>query len=426
MTERHATETIAMKQPELLCDNQSMGEVVTKYIKYPKFSPNTTQSSDWDVIAEIVESLKQLEDSSRPEVAHIKGHQDKHTAYEDLHLRAQLNVQADELAELHLQNHPDIDHTKVPVLPTSGCQIELPKGTLTHNCKLELKNARCAPELQAKLQAKHSWNADIFNDIDWTAHGRALRRHEKHRVTLIKYLHDMLPVGKLVNKMDPKYPPHCPSCACPLETRLHLFYCNNPTRKKWRDNFCTALHKYMDDNNTAMPIQHFVRVVLKALCFAPAGYDQRIPDDPMYQDLKDNQSAIGWREILKGRLTKTFSRIQDEHLGPNRTDRKNGTTWVTGFIDVLFQQWWILWEMRNGDRHGRDLQTKHQATARQTIRELHLFHNKYSSMVDDTHQWLFCEPVTTKEQWPTGVLRQWLNTWEPVLRKSYSTSLETG
>jgi hypothetical protein len=61
--------------------------------------------------------------------------------YDELPLQAQLNCKADALAEDYLRE-ATIDFTKTHIMPTSGCQLHLPQGTITHDIKRELKFAR--------------------------------------------------------------------------------------------------------------------------------------------------------------------------------------------------------------------------------------------------------------------------------------------
>jgi hypothetical protein len=154
---------------------------------------------------------------------------------EDLPLPAQLNCAADKLADDYLVQYPGVYHSWVPLLPTTGCQLHLPQGTVTYDYKRALALARRAPPMRDKLCHKHNWSREDFDSVDWTAHGRALHSLIKHKSTLIKYLNDMLPVGKLVNTYNPKYPASCPSC-CPeiLETREHLWECIAPAKQTWR------------------------------------------------------------------------------------------------------------------------------------------------------------------------------------------------
>ena len=144
-------------------------------MKYSRIYPNATMASDWNVIAEIREAMNELKATAKqPYIHHTYDHQDEEGPYKELSLKAQLNCDADELANIYLEDHPDLDHTRVPILPTSGCQLDLDKGTITYNLKRELKYARSAKQLKRKLMNRDEWDESTFDDIDWTDHGRAL------------------------------------------------------------------------------------------------------------------------------------------------------------------------------------------------------------------------------------------------------------
>ena len=68
--------------------------------------------------------------------------------------------------------------------------------------------ARTGPALKACITKNEKWwHECVFDLIDWDAHGAALNHHATHRTTLVKYIHQLLPIGKQVHCYDPKYPP---------------------------------------------------------------------------------------------------------------------------------------------------------------------------------------------------------------------------
>ena len=89
------------------------------------------------------------------------------------------------------------------------------------------------------------------------------------------------------------------------------------------------------------------------------------------EEIAEAQAAIGWDQILKGRIAMGWSVRQDQYRGENATPKDNGLTWATEIISAILSQWWDLWELRNGDRHGRDRRSQQQAETRQAIRELY-------------------------------------------------------
>ena len=115
---------------------------------------------------------------------------------------------------------------------------------------------------------------------------------------------------------------------------------------------------------------------------------------------------------MVGRFAKDWS--TNNRTQPGTTHKPN-TRWTTEVIDFIFTKWWQLWELRNHDRHGRDMATQQQATARQVDRELTMLYEIYEDRTPQPLQWIFDTPIEVRRQWPAHVTRQWLNTWHPIL-----------
>jgi hypothetical protein len=97
-----------------------------------------------------------------------------------------------------------------------------------------------------ELHGKHMWDSTDFVSIDWVAHGRALPRHDKHRVSTVKYVHNVLPLGNIVHHNNSKYLESCPSCQASVEDREHFGACSAPSRIQWREEFLEALAEKLD------------------------------------------------------------------------------------------------------------------------------------------------------------------------------------
>ena len=69
-----------------------------------------------------------------------------------------------------------------------------------------------------------------------------------------------------------------------------------------------------------------------------------------------------------------------------------------------------------------------------------MFYDNFETIVPQHLEWLFSTPLEVRRQWPTTAIRQWLNTWQPILDEitdpewdphnqenyPYQTELETG
>jgi hypothetical protein len=63
---------------------------------------------------------------------------------------------------------------------------------------------------------------------------------------------------------------------------------------------------------------------------------------------------------------------------------------MTAVIDTIFKEWNTLWDLHNGDRHGRDTKTKMQADEQQAIRECTQLYEKHKDTVTADLQYHAC------------------------------------
>jgi len=409
---------------KLCCDNEKMVKRCQKLPKPHQMVPNSRVVAEWDLLAEVWETTRSIPEGSRPTINWIRGHQDKHTAYENLSLEAQLNVDADELAEAYVRTHPHKDYTTSHLFPTSGIQLHIQSGTATYQLQRVVTRTRPGKDLENYLCKKNEWSPQTLKDVDWEAHRRALNRHQPRRHTLVKHLHDYLPVGKRVHKYDPKYPQSCPSCAEPIETCAHVHQCPAQTRVQWRSTFLQTLRNKLESLNTAPPLASLlVEALHRVLHDEPLGDDLSTFGLP---DLHLAQASIGWHHLLKGRFSKLWTRYQQTHLeslGVNSSQQ--GLKWTVNVIHCIFKSWLQLWDLRNEDRHGKDLEAKRAREKEQAQREVEALYDQQPRM-PPCLQHLFHMSLQVMLQKSTSYLRAFINSFKPVIDKDYSEDLNTG
>jgi hypothetical protein len=122
-------------QYSVICDNESMIKVMTEQFKVDDAYPNHTLSAEWNIIAEMKATLAKEELWNNIQFSHIKGHADKDKSYDKLTIQQQWNVDADKLAGAYIQQHYNDEYGIVPLLPTSGAQLNMEEGTVTHQIK---------------------------------------------------------------------------------------------------------------------------------------------------------------------------------------------------------------------------------------------------------------------------------------------------
>ena len=233
--------------------------------EYPFIYPNTSMEPEWDCLAQIQATTQALT-MMAPTIDHVKGHQDATTQYKELPLLAQLNCDADTYAKLYLCDNPNINHTIVHLFPTRECLLQLNSGTITRDIKHACTEARNLPPLQKHITKINKWpRGDVFNLVDWNAHGHALQQQEKYRPTFVKYLHKIIPIVKQIHPYNPKYPPNCPTCNHENKDMQHFWGCQAHSRLQWCRQFLKDLQKKLIGLGTGTHIRDLLMAKLWAV-----------------------------------------------------------------------------------------------------------------------------------------------------------------
>jgi hypothetical protein len=240
------------------------------------------------------------------------------------------------------------------------------------------------------LCTKHSWNNRTFNDIAWEYHRRALNQHQPKRTILTKYVNGITPVGKMVNRYDKKYALNCPSCAEQIETQDHLLICPNPKREKWRTETRAQIRTIMNKYNAPTK---FTDLMIGGIDQAILDPNTKGPENTPaeLETIAAAQQRIGWRHILKGRISKEWIKYLELRIGDAATKTKNAGTWATELIKTIFTQWLELWKLRNDDRHGHDYKTKQESERNQALKEVQQLY-KLKGQIQAEDEWIFHTP----------------------------------
>jgi hypothetical protein len=124
------------------------------------------------------------------------------------------------------------------------------------------------------------------------------------------------------------------------------------------------------------------------------------------------QNKVGWNHIMLGRFGTEWRRIQARYseriiqptratkseLQPKRTPEQ----WSIGLISVLWEQWYLLWDDRNQDVHGRDAQQRQSQLRQEVQRQLGEIYAKQQFMDSNVRSLLllpkrYSELVTNRD-----------------------------
>ena len=135
-----------------------------------------------------------------------------------------------------------------------------------------------------------------------------------------------------------------------------IWKCQASARINWRRQFLKELHQKLINMRTGPEVRQLLVEKLRAVLdgISPS----TIQVDPSLEEIASQQDQIGWEQILRGRFGWAWN--THPHTQPDQSGYKTAH-WITEIICFILEQWWKLWELRNQDRHSRDLASHLQA-----------------------------------------------------------------
>ena len=372
---------------------------------------------EWDILIEIQEAKKKL---PQIRLEYVKGHQDRNKPFASLPLLAQLNVEADKMAgKYHELNQPQVKH--VIMSPRARVHVESEKGTVTSNYEEVIRQEVGTPPSMTWMRERNSWEQETANQINWSAHGKALKRCPKKRNHLIKLVHDILPTTSQHNSFDDGHRT-CPLCTGSKEDVEHIILCMHPTRVEWRQTFLEAVKDFCKETKTHHDIQ---QLLLQALgkwttddgtVTTASSYPEEV------QAIITQQQLIGWGQLLRGRFGTKWSEYQAQHYNRiyNNTEvpgRWTGERWQVSLISLIWDKWYDMWQSRNQDLHGRDAIGRRSAERRELRRQLERIYAQ-RSLMEPRVQNLLMDNVEAHNEQPQHVAKNWLRINQAIFRAS--------
>jgi hypothetical protein len=255
--------------------------------------------------------------------------------------------------------------------------------------------------------------------IDWTAHEKAIHRYLHRRVHLTKLIHDILPTNDNVGTWKENRTEKCPSCSHPVEDRDHVLRCPHPARQEWRRKFILSIRKTCDRLQTRPNLRDILITGLEAwLNDTPASYD-KFPSS--YNALIHQQTQIGWRQLFNGRISKDWSRLQDEYLYREglHNEKTSGLLWATSILTSIWDEWHLVWTIRNEVIHGHDTISRQRIQRSNVETAIRAIYEDRDLLLPADQDHLF-DDVQTHLEKSTHSLQNWFNTYQGLFTDSIS------
>ena len=189
----NSTDTIKI---EFKSDNQELINRQNLHKGYTIPYPNATLKAEYDLIEQIYQTHRDY--NIKGSFSHVYGHQDIDTKLDKLPLDAQMNVEADALAEEYysktVQSSPETH-----LLPACPAMLVLNGITVSNTYKKHLIRACTEPHYIGYLQDKYDWSDSLIQSIAWKSLSCGINRVQRPCL-VTKICNDLLPTATILQK----------------------------------------------------------------------------------------------------------------------------------------------------------------------------------------------------------------------------------
>ena len=322
------------KTTRLYCDN--MGVIHHALHPHAKLKSKQAQS---DVLASF---KRNLANTVTPwEYHHVYGHRDDNTEFSDLTLPEQLNVMADKLATVCLENAYSTGRYCTSAFPNEPICLVIDGRKITSSIKNSLYTSwgmRVARELfhiKRIIPHKH------FDYVHWDGVREVMTSlPQMYKVWITKHVSQSCATRRHLSKMDPAVRNVCPCCGRRNETTLHITQCPDDGRRKMFEQSTADLLRWSQRNSCHPDIHQAVHTYLhhrghtsmKNICSGLHHLSQ----------FAQETDFLGWRNFMEAKVSKRLFAIQEEwlrELDSNRTIESWTRGFLTKLLDITHQQW---------------------------------------------------------------------------------------
>ena len=165
-------------------------------------------------------------------------------------------VAACEVLNEYMQSDNALDTPELAINANGKAYVLHRNRIITRDYAHYIRQAVHAPQHQKYIREKEKWTDEVYKSINWRAAGTAFtKRSLNSRIRLTKYIHNWLPLGETMKRIDINASTMCPSCNEVVETTDHLMCCRSETRTIKRQEQMEELREKLDELGTAKELK---------------------------------------------------------------------------------------------------------------------------------------------------------------------------
>jgi hypothetical protein len=217
------------------------------------------------------------------------------------------------------------------------------------------------------------------------------------------------------------------ACTCgELEDHNPLVRCSHPPCPKWQNTLFKHLREVHESPSTNPYLVDILIDGLQAWLTQSPFDTARYPE--CYQQLIQEQTAIGWRHMFNGHMTNQWRIRQDNYIRQQkiRTLRHTGASWTLPTLTMLWTDFFVLWKARNEAIHGHDSSSQNQARYCRLHTEMEQLHSKCAHVLAVDSDIFIGDTPADLETFLTvstaSHIQNWLHVWRPLIQSSVKSA----
>ena len=384
-------------------DSEVALKLIKNTIQLQKFSSTFTNNAD--IIFEIHHIIRHS--PLQYSFHHIKSHQDDHLPTANLSVHAQINIQADTIADHQYLRPISEHHVKMPHLPAQIVSFSSSQHRLTNNTLDELIRIHRDSATESTISEQWNLPPSVLQTIDWHGLRKTFTSQPPFSTSLSKTLHTQWDTQARKRSWKQSNTDICPLCHSEAETCQHVLKCPHTTLRQARNDSIRDVIKSLRSIQTAPIILRRIEYL-----FRKWNADQRIGSfsskpSPLHRLMKSafrSQKTIGIFNFFRGIVSTQWSAVQREYCRLNKFRFR--LTWSSRLISALLKHAHLMWTSRCRLVHLDRIGTHEETVRTQAYHYHRSLHSdpsqityRHRSLLRRTRYFFYNASFTTVQMW---------------------------
>jgi hypothetical protein len=207
-------------------------------------------------------------------------------------------------------------------------------------------------------------------------------------ITIYKFIYDRLPTHVRENKNYSYRDKQCNQCQSDHEDEDHIVKCFLNQRQKARKEWVTELNSYLSQNHTPPRVKHIILQNLNQFLESTNDESELEIDNTDIQKAQTQQSIIGWRHFLRGRLSINWGKAVSNHLFREKLYHISAEKWAADLLLINWKHILKIWRERCIEVHGNSPNEIEQKTMNRCLKEIRHIQNVNQNLHNTNHEWI--------------------------------------